>query len=115
MRADDSVGASPSLPPEVTVPIPDLEPVATNDHWWWDSAERAIRWLAQTRTPFTIDDVRDLGVPAPDHHNRAGAAILVAAQRGWITRVGDQPSTRPTRHGARIGVWVGALEGTEAA
>lgn len=90
--------------------IPDLEPVATSNRWWWDGAERAILHLAQAGEPFSIEDVHELGVPDPDHCNRAGAAILVASQRGWIKRVGDTHSTRRSRHGARIGLWVGSVQ-----
>lgn len=90
--------------------IPDLEPVATSNQWWWDGAERAIRYLAEAGQPFSIQDVHGLGVPDPDHCNRAGAAILTASRRGLIRRIGDTHSTRRSRHGGRIGLWVGVAQ-----
>lgn len=86
---------------------PNPADVATSNKWWWDGAERAITWLAQTGSPFTSDDVRQLGVPEPDHANRIGAAFLVAEQRGLIERVGDTISTRRSRRGGRLSIWVG--------
>ena len=52
------------------------------DGWWRSTADRAVATLARTRRPFTVDDVRDLGVEEPDHPNRWGGLGSPPHERG---------------------------------
>lgn len=82
------------------------------DQWWKDCAWRAIETLAASGLPFTSHEVLDLGVPDPDHPNRWGALFRAADAAGLIRPIGYQQSTRPSRHGSVVRVWVGTF-GTE--
>lgn len=79
----------------------------TSDSWWYDSARRALEWLAQTETPFDAYDLTEMGVPDPDHPNRWGSLFRVAKDEGLITPVGYRESRRPSRAGGVCRVWVG--------
>lgn len=93
---------------------PDLLSVADmhehrTDPWWRDGADRAVQILARTRRPFTVDDIRDLGVSEPDHPNRWGGLFGAHSKRGLIARTGRTlPSRHPLRNGSRVPEWVGA-------
>ena len=78
------------------------------DAWWSDCAERAVSWWAEAGVPFTVNDVRELGVPEADHPNRWGALFSAMRARGVIESVGFAVSTRRSRHGGVLRVWRGA-------
>lgn len=78
------------------------------DDWWRSTAMSAVRTLAETGHPFTADDIRDLGVPEPDHANRWGGLLLAASREGLIRCVGAQRSTRGARRASLTRVWQGA-------
>ena len=85
------------------------------DGWWRSTADRAVETLARTRRPFTVDDVRDLGVEEPDHGNRWGGLFGAHSKRGLIRRTGRTlPSRHPERNGSRVPEWVGCVEAFEA-
>lgn len=86
---------------------PNLRVVELGDDWWAAGVRAAIETLAAEGRDFTIEDVRALGVPEPDHSNRWGAALNSAALRGTITMVSLTRSRRASRHGGRIGIWRG--------
>lgn len=83
------------------------ETLANADGWWLDCSGRGVTWWAQAGVPFTVEDVRDLGVPEPDHCARWGALFAAFRARGLITCIGYRTSTRPSRHGGILRVWVG--------
>lgn len=83
------------------------ETLANADGWWLDCSGRGVTWWAQAGVPFTAEDVRDLGVPEPDHCARWGALFAAFRARGLITCIGYRTSTRPSRHGGILRVWVG--------
>lgn len=78
------------------------------DNWWKEIVDDAIAYLAATGTPFTADDVRDLGIPDPHAPQAWGARFMAATRAGLIVRVGDASSRRPSVHAHRIGLYVGA-------
>ena len=74
------------------------------------AAEEALRRLADNGKTFTADDVRQ-AIPKnlmAHSHNVLPALIGRWSTRRRIVLVGYRQSTRSTRHGSRIGVWVGA-------
>lgn len=85
------------------------------DLWWRDPAERALTWWAETSQPFTVDDLRDLGVPEPDHPARWGALFSAARKQDLVRPVGYTVSRRPQRHGSVVRVWVGTTDEEQAA
>lgn len=87
--------------------IPDLIEVAQSDEWWWSTVFTAITHLADGGQPFSVEDVRQLGVTEPDHANRWGAAFITAARAGIIAPVAYEQSTRRSRHGAPVRIWIG--------
>jgi len=80
---------------------------ANADEWWRSCAERGVTWWAEAGVPFTVEDVRDLGVPEPDHCARWGALFAAFRARGIIECIGYRTSTRPSRHGGILRVWRG--------
>ena len=76
---------------------------------WWDRTDRAIDQMARSGEEFTADDpaFRFLAEVAPGP-GALGAAFRSAAAGGRIRSVGYVRSTRPSRHGAPIAVWVGS-------
>lgn len=68
--------------------------------------ERAIQRKAKSGKPFTADDVRP-SKTEPDHPNQMGLLFRHASQAGLIQPVGWITSTRPSRHGAPIRLWIG--------
>ncbi|WP_324650989.1 hypothetical protein [Georgenia sp. H159] len=94
----------------------DLGTVQENaDDWWRDSAERALRWWAQSGQPFDAFDITELGVPDPDHPARWGALFRAAYTSGLIQPIGYHQSRRPTRSGGVCRVWQGIPAPEEAA
>ena len=85
------------------------------DPWWRSGADSAVETLARTRRPFTVDDVRDLGVNDPDHPNRWGGLFGAHSKRGLIRRTGRTlPSRHPERNGSRVPEWIGCAEWAES-
>lgn len=79
-----------------------------SDPWWRTSADRAVEALAASGVPFSIDDVRDLGVTEPDHPNRWGGLFGAHSKRGRIERTGRTVRSRhPERNGSRVPEWHG--------
>lgn len=78
--------------------------------WWQDTARQAIRAVAETRSTFTIDDLREDGlVPDPVNPSSAwGAAVSGAANAGEIKCVGYRRSRRKSAHSRIISVWTKA-------
>lgn len=88
-----------------------LERVDRNtDDWWKACALAGVEHLAATGTPFTAYDVAALGVPEPDHPNRWGAVMNIAARAGTIRAAGYVPSPRPTVHRSVVRQWIGAQD-----
>lgn len=97
----------PTLPGLEASLIPDLAEAAMSDEWWWECAYRAMLTLAVSGDAFSVDHLRDMGVPEPDHGNRWGALFLTAARWNLIIRVSDTQATRRPSHGRRVGTWRG--------
>ncbi len=69
---------------------------ANADTWWKSCAEQALKVLADTGRPFTVDQVALL-VPKPDHSCRLGALFAAAVRRDQIALVGAQISAEDGR------------------
>lgn len=82
--------------------------IENRDDWWWPTAMRAVRWLAQVPGEFDAWDVTMLGVPDPDHPNRWGALFRAASTAGVIVPAGYTQSRRPGRAGGLCRTWRGA-------
>ena len=78
---------------------------------WRTNAEIALRYLAHTGEPFTVDDlITRIGLPRysrPDANNAVGALIAAWARAGRIERVGYETATRDLSHGRTITKWRG--------
>lgn len=74
--------------------------------------DRAIRELAATGQPFTVEDARNrAGEEALSmlrQPNTVGAAFNRVKSEGLIRAVGYTKARRPSRHSAVIRQWVGA-------
>ncbi|WP_296139673.1 hypothetical protein [uncultured Tessaracoccus sp.] len=77
------------------------------DTWFLDCAHRAIAQLATAGVTFTTDDLRDMGVPEPDHPSRWGAVMQAAYRAGVIRPVAATRSRRTVRHGGLHRLWEG--------
>lgn len=76
--------------------------------WWRSGADLAVESLAATRRPFSVDDIRAMGVSEPDHPNRWGGLFGAWSKRGLIRRTGRTvPSRHALRNGSRLPEWVG--------
>lgn len=93
------------LPPAAHAGVDQAE--AATDAWWRGCAETAIAYFASTGMDFGAEQLLDLGLPAPKHHNMIGAAFRRAAVAGVIVPVGVRPSTTPSRRGGLTRVWRG--------
>lgn len=78
------------------------------DPWWSDHADSVLTRLAESGREFTAQDLRDGGVPEPDHPNRWGALFLRAHVCGLIVPVRFATASRRARHGGVLRVWRGA-------
>lgn len=83
---------------------------ANTDDWWRDCCDRGIAEMASKGVVFSAFDLIDLGVPEPDHPNRWGARLRIAAQRGVIIHAGYGSSRRPSRRQSVVSYWRGAGE-----
>lgn len=103
-----SAVVSHHVQPDLLLSVAEMHAERT-DSWWRDGADRAVTALAETRRPFTVDDLRDLGVPEPDHANRWGGLFGAHSKRGAIRRTGRTvPSRHSPRNGSRVPEWIGA-------
>jgi hypothetical protein len=73
----------------------------------------ALRYLALTGAPLSVDSVAGLGVPPLDRPCAAGALIAWEAAGGCIRPVGRMRSRRAFRHGAQVTRWVGTVSGLD--
>ena len=81
--------------------------IENRDEFWWATAMRALRWLADAPGTFESYDLTELGVPDPDHPNRWGALFRAAHTAGTIRPAGYTQSRRPGRAGGLCRVWTG--------
>ena len=73
----------------------------------------ALRYLAVTGAPFSVNSVTELGVPPLDRPCAAGAPIAWEAAGGRIRPIGRMRSRRAFRHGAQVTLWVGTVSGLD--
>lgn len=106
----------PELDPTLAARLADLAQADQEDEkrHWRDAALRAVELLALTGRPFTVEDVRNLGVPEPSHPARWGGVFVTAHREAVIRCVGSAPASRRQRHASLNRIWTGAA-GTEAA
>ncbi len=98
--------------PDISQPPDPISQALDNADWWWrDCADRALTHCCESGREFTADDLRELGVPEPDHPNRWGALFAGAHARGVIEPVRFSTSSRRARHGGTYRVWRGAWQG----
>ena len=90
-----------------TTPTPLAAVHANTDAWWLSCAEAALAELVKSRREFTTDDMRELGVPEPDHSCRWGSMLAAAKARGDVVKVDYRASKRPGRNGGIRAVWLG--------
>jgi hypothetical protein len=81
--------------------------IEATDDWWRDCCDRGIAELARRGHDFQAADLTALGVPDPDHPNRWGARLHLAARRGVIEPVGFAQSHRPTVKASIVRTWRG--------
>lgn len=77
------------------------------DFWWTSCADRALRDLARSGRPFSVDDLRDAGVPDPRHSPAWGALFRSRALAGLIEPAGFTVSRTPSRRAAVVRLWIG--------
>ena len=89
--------------------------IANADQQWWDGGMRALRDLAETRRPFTADDLRrdPISLPEPDHSARWGALFCAARRLGIITPLGWASAQTASRRRGVHRVWIGAPRATQ--
>lgn len=75
---------------------------------WFDvlAWRQAVERAARDGEPFTADTLRDR-FDLPDIGSAVGGIFMRARRAGLIRRVGYQPSTRASRAGGVVAVWVG--------
>lgn len=73
------------------------------DSWWWSCGWTAVQALAESGRPFTIEHVRELGVPEPDCPQRYGALIAAAVNSRLIAAAGAVVGS----NGKAVRRWVG--------
>ncbi|WP_432571180.1 hypothetical protein [Kineococcus sp. SYSU DK005] len=77
------------------------------DPWFKDCTERGIEHLARQGYEFSVDSLRELGIPEPDVAQRWGAAFAAAAARGVIEVCGAGIMWRPTGASVATRMWRG--------
>lgn len=66
-----------------------------------------IKTFARTGEPFTADDITDV-IGLPEGSGKViGAAFLSVSRTGFIWKVGERPTSRPTSHRRMLPVWRG--------
>ena len=73
---------------------------------WMDRGWRILTMLADSRIPFTVDDLRKRA-GAPPVANALGGLFRQARAKGLIEPRGHRQSTRPGRHAGEVRLWVG--------
>jgi hypothetical protein len=90
----------------------DAGTAAADEHagdFWRVTCDQAIRHLAAIPgRRWTVEDLRNLGVPEPVSRNAWGARLNAASRAGVIKKVDYWPSRRPEAHGRVLAVWQGA-------
>lgn len=80
---------------------------------WREQALAALKRVCETRARLTTDDVwAELDLcQIPVHNNSAlGPIMLAGSKRGWMKFSGTmQASSRPTRHGNQLRIWMSCL------
>lgn len=75
--------------------------------WWVDLAWMlGIRNCASEGGEFSADDVQRI-YDLPDAGNAVGGFFMRAHRAGIIRRIGYRASSRPSRSGGVVAVWVG--------
>lgn len=70
-------------------PLPGRDQAEQNaDRWFWSCGTIAVKALAATGRSFSVDDIRRLGVPDPDSHQRWGALLAAGMRTGLIEATG---------------------------
>lgn len=85
-------------------------PFGEPDGWWSECAFAVIKTLAASRHPFTSADIwrNDFGLHEPPHPNAVGAVFSRARKNGIIRPAGYTASSKKSRNGSVVRVWVGA-------
>lgn len=122
-EAANGLGSSSSTVPSARrgghLPLSDREADATGrfddvgapetaDPGWRLAVDSAIEALAKTGRPFTVDDVRALGVAEPGSPNSWGHPFAAANRLRIIEPVAAAPSARRSRHSGLRREWRGS-------
>ncbi len=75
------------------------------DNGWRGCVERAVAELVRRGEPFTVEDVRELGVPEPAQPAAWGAAFRSACLAHGATVVGYEPSSHRAAHARVTARW----------
>lgn len=107
----------PELDPTLTSKLAALAQAGQDEERlrWREAALRAVELLAATGRHFTVEDVRNLGIPEPSHPARWGAVFVTAHREETIRCVGSAPASRRPRHASLNRIWTGVIETGEAA
>lgn len=81
---------------------------------WRADATRVATVLAQDGHPWTIDDLRDHGVPEPDRPQRWGSLMAALKAAGIIRLHSLTLHRQPSGDQTGIRVWVGTADQIEA-
>lgn len=81
---------------------------------WRTTAWRALREFAQGGETFTVDALRQHGVPDPEVHQHMGAMFAVARNLGLLELVGFTSHAQPNRAVTPLRVWRGTAKALEA-
>lgn len=66
---------------------------------WSFRAGEAVRYVCQTRSRFTPDDIWETGLEKPPEPRALGPVMLRAAKAGWCERTGELVHSRnPLQH-----------------
>lgn len=92
--------------------------IANSPEGWKEAFREEVKRQASTGLPFTSEDVTNvIGLPAGDGagmnaNNGVGAMMNSMARQGVIVSAPNRvtESQRDSRHGSRIGVWIGSQE-----
>lgn len=86
---------------------------------WHTVADKAMRHLAESGSPFSADDLREIlsnaGIDEPTTPNAYGGLFISWSKQGLIVRVGDGTSRGRKRNGGRRGLWIGIQHAEEVA
>lgn len=77
------------------------------DQDWMGRAERTARALASFGDPFTVDDLRNHGVPEPDKPQRWGSLFAALRAKGVVRLHGLALHRTQSGESRSLRVWVG--------